>query len=102
LADLPGETVDDFFRRSLKFLLAPSHEAQPEKQDKNKPNVPGNEGNVDPGTQPQDGKDSGKAPGEGSQTEMKEGSLTWAGLLLAAASGFRSLRNRRKQQRDAA
>lgn len=102
LAELPGEALDDFFRKSLKFLLAPSQEAQPEKRDQTKPNVPGNEGNVDPGTQPEGGKDPGTAPREGTETDMKEGSLTWAGILLAAASGFRSLRNRRKQQRDTA
>ncbi|MGE3315765.1 MAG: hypothetical protein AB7O26_11685 [Planctomycetaceae bacterium] len=101
-AALAGDSADDFFRQSFKFLVSPMGEGEQQKGDENKPNVPGTEGNVDPGTRPQNGNDSDATPREQSDTDMKEGSLTWAGLLLAAASGFRSLRNHRKKQRSAA
>jgi hypothetical protein len=102
MKDLPGENADEFFRQSFKFLLSPEQEMKDQKSDETTPQVPGAEGNVDPGAQPQkDGTDSVPSR-EADDADRKEGSLTWAGLVFAAASGIRALRNRRRRQRTAA
>lgn len=104
LSELPGDDTERvFLRESFKYLLSPDREAHDERLEETNPGIPGSNGHVDPGAMPKgNGTEPTAPPSDNGDSHRNESSMTWAGLLMAAAHGFRSLRNRRKLRSDSA
>jgi len=93
-----------FLHESHDLLLNPQGKKGGNKADEARPNVPGSDGKVIPGAQPQDRQqdESGSSSESNDQPDVKQGGMVWAGLAAAAAAGWNSFRRRRKRQQNAA